>query len=283
MIIDTHAHLDFPEFEGEIDAIIARAAEAGVTRIITIGTSVEASRRAVALAQAHPQIYAAIGIHPNEAIEAAPEAIAALRELAGSPRVVAIGETGLDYYRLPSQSKPRAGVQALGDEETSDLEAAIQDGAVKSAQAAFFQAQLDLAAEFGLNAVVHQRGDCWDETVKILAPYQGKVRAVFHCFAGTAAQAEELVRQGQLVSFTGIVTFKNAPLMQEAAASVPSGGFMVETDCPYLAPVPFRGQRCEPAFVRYTAEKIAALRGESLETVARSTTAAAEEFFRFSR
>ena len=261
MLIDTHAHLDFPEFEGEIGALVERAAQAGVRRIVTIGTSLESSRRAVAIAEAHPAIYAAIGIHPGSATEAEPDALAGLRALAKSPRVVAIGETGLDYYRLDG----------------------IDDAAVKAAQASVFQAQLDLAAECGLNVVIHQRGDCLDDTLRLLAPYQGKLRAVFHCFGGSPETAAALIALGHLVSFTGIVTFKNAALMQAAATSVPDGSYMVETDCPYLAPVPFRGKRCEPAVTRQTAEKIAALRNQPLEQVAAATTATAEAFCQWSR
>ncbi|MCX6966712.1 MAG: TatD family hydrolase [Verrucomicrobia bacterium] len=260
MLIDTHAHLDFPEFEGELDAVLDRAAQAGVTRVVTIGTSVESSRRAVAIAQAHPAVYAAIGIHPGSATEAGPDALAALRELAQSPRVIAIGETGLDYYRLPGTG---------GDE------------AIKAAQAAVFQLQLDLAVECGLNVVIHQRGDCLQDTLALLAPYQGKFRAVFHCFGGSPETAAALLALGHLVSFTGIVTFKNAGLMGGCAASVPDASYMVETDCPYLAPTPFRGRRCEPAYTRQIAEKIAALRNQPLERIAKTTTATAEAFFRF--
>ena len=261
MLTDTHAHLDFPEFAGELDAVVDRAAQAGVTRIVTIGTSLESSRRAVEIAEAHPRVYAAIGIHPGSATEAAPDDMAALRELARSPRVVAIGETGLDYYRLP------------GDGED----------AVKAAQASIFQGQLALAVECGLNVVIHQRGDCLADTLEILAPYQGKFRAVFHCFGGAPESAAALLALGHLVSFTGIVTFKNAGLMAACAAAVPEGSYMVETDCPYLAPVPFRGKRCEPAHTRQVAEKIAALRNQPLERIAGATTAAAEAFFRFPR
>jgi TatD DNase family protein len=263
MLIDSHAHLDFPEFEGEIDALLERAAQAGVTRVITIGTSVASSRRAVALAEKYPAVYAAIGIHPDAATEAGADAIEALRQLASNPRVVAVGETGLDYYRLP------------GDP--------AQDTAIKAAQAALFEQQLELAAEFGLNIVVHQRGDCLQDTLQRLAPYQGKLRAVFHCFGGSPQAAASLIELGHLVSFTGIVTFKNAGETPATAATLPDNAYLVETDAPYLSPVPFRGKRCEPAFVRLTAEKIAALRQQPLEAVARATTATAEAFFRFER
>ena len=146
-----------------------------------------------------------------------------------------------------------------------------------------FEQQLELAAEFDLNVVVHQRGDCLADTLARLAPYQGKLRSVFHCFGGSPEAAAALWQDGHLVSFTGIVTFKNAGVMPSTAATIPDGSYMVETDCPYLSPVPYRGKRCEPAFVRLTAEKIAALRGQPLEAVAQATTAAAETFFRFAR
>jgi len=259
MLIDTHAHLDFPDFEGELDAVLTRAAEAGVTRIITIGTSVESSRRAVALAESHPALFAAIGIHPNSAVKAEPGAMDALRKLAQSPRVVAVGETGLDYYRLPATG--------------ADAE--------KTAQASLFTQQLALAAELGLNVVIHQRGDCMEDTLALLAPWQGKLRAVFHCFGGLPETAAALLALGHLVSFTGIVTFKNAEAVQASATAVPDGAYMVETDCPYLAPTPFRGKRCEPAHTRLTAEKIAQLRGQTLQHVAQATSLAAETFFRF--
>ena len=281
MLIDTHAHLDFPDFEGEIEAVLERAVQAGVTRIVTIGTSIESSRQAVAIAARHPSVYAAVGIHPSDAMEAEPDALDALRELARSPRVVAIGETGLDYYRLPSSRTVHNRVEALSNEDTADLQAAIEDGAVKSAQAALFQGQLEIASELGLNVIVHQRGDCMQDTLDLLAPFQGKIRTVFHCFGGSPETAADLLAMGHLVSFTGIVTFKNAGLVQACAAAVPDGSYMVETDCPFLAPAPYRGKRCEPAFTRLTAEKIAALRKQSLEHVAQVTTATAEAFFRF--
>ena len=145
-----------------------------------------------------------------------------------------------------------------------------------------FEQQLDLAAELGLNIVIHQR-DAWDDTLEIIRPYFGKLRGVFHCFGGTREQADEVLALGHLVSFTGIVTFKNGTSVREVAAQLPLGDFMVETDCPYLAPVPFRGKRCEPAHTRLVAESIAAARGITLDELARATTQTAEGFFRFAR
>ena len=152
--------------------------------------------------------------------------------------------------------------------------------AVKARQAASFCQQLDLAADLGLNAVIHQR-DAWEDTLAILAGYTGRLQGVFHCFGGTPAEAGEVMSMGHLVSFTGIVTFKNGATVRETAAAVPADRFMVETDCPYLAPVPFRGKRCEPAYTRETALVVARSRGVSLEVIAAQTTANAERFFRF--
>lgn len=284
MLTDTHAHLDFPEFAGELPALLTRATEAGVQRFITIATTVEGSQRAIALAETHGQVFATVGVHPSNAGEAPEDVIAPLRALAQHPRVVAIGECGLDYHRLPSARMHEAAVAtvALGNETAADVNAAILDGAVKEKQAVVFQQQLELAAELGLPVVVHER-DAWDDTLALLAPYAGKVRAVFHCFGKSWEQAQEVLALGHLVSFTGIVTFKNAQTVQDAAARVPAGSFMVETDCPYLAPVPHRGKRCEPAHVRDTAAHIAQLRGVSLEQIAAETTATADRFFRFTR
>jgi TatD DNase family protein len=286
MLIDTHAHLDYPDFAADFDAVLERANAAGVTRIITIGTSVASSRRAVELAEKYPNVYAAIGVHPTTT-ETEEDITTPLRELAASPRVVAIGEAGLDYHDLPSKEaanakKEQVFARALQAETEDEIEANIRDGAFKSQQASLFQQQLDLAVELGLNVVIHQR-DSWDDTLQIMEPYQGKLRGVFHCFGGSAEQAEDVLALGHLVSFTGIVTFKNGAAVREVAARLSLESFMVETDCPYLAPVPFRGKRCEPAHTRLVAESIAEARGLSLEEIAEATTATAEEFFRFNR
>jgi TatD DNase family protein len=226
-----------------------------------------------------------IGVHPTSALEAEEDIMTPLRELAKSPRVVAIGETGLDYHRLPGEilmaSDKFEGkyTESLAQSPIA-IEGAIRDGAYKSAQAALFQQQLDLAAELGLNIVIHQR-DAWDDTLQMLRDYTGRVRGVFHCFGGDIEQAREVIALGHMVSFTGIVTFKNAQTAQQTAAQTPGDSFMVETDCPYLAPVPFRGRRCEPAHTLLVAETVARLRGETLDDVAAQTTRNAEGFFRF--
>src|SRR6266478_8002696 len=287
MLIETHAHLDYPDFANDFDDVLHRATEAGVTRIITIGTSVESSRRAVDLAEKYPNVFAVIGVHPTYAAEADEDVITPLRELAKSPRVVALGETGLDYHHLPSveaakEKKVQVFARALQGETEEEIEASIQDGAYKSRQASLFQQQLDLATELGFNVVIHQR-DAWDDTLEIMAPYSGRLHGVFHCFGGTFEQANEVLGLGHLVSFTGIVTFKNGAAVRDVAAQIPLWKFMVETDCPYLAPVPFRGKRCEPAHTRIVAETIAAARGIPLNELAEATTETAEKFFRFNR
>ena len=262
MLIDTHAHLDYEDFAVDFDAVLQRAREAGVERIVTIGTSVESSRRAVELAERHPIISAVVGVHPTTADEAETDVTEALRELTQHSRVCGIGETGLDYHRLPEGEVAVAGYKAR--------------------QADVFRQQLGVAAEAGLNVVIHQR-DAWEDTLNILKPYTGKLRGVFHCFGGTPQQAAEVMAMGHLVSFTGIATFKNGAGVRETAASVPEEKFMVETDCPYLAPVPYRGKRCEPAHTRETAVAVAMARGVTLEQLAMRTTATAEAFFRFVR
>lgn len=287
MLIETHAHLDYPDFASDFDDVLRRATEAGVTRIVTIGTSVESSRRAVDLAEKYPNIFAVIGVHPTAVEESGEDVITPLRELARNPRVVAIGETGLDYHRLPSvelakDRKTQVFAKALQTSTEDQIEAGIHDGAYKSKQASLFEQQLELAAELGLNVVIHQR-DAWPDTLELMKPYTGRLRGVFHCFGGSLEQANEVINLNHLVSFTGIVTFKNGTAVRDVAAQLPLFKFMVETDCPYLAPVPFRGKRCEPAHTRIVAETIAAARGISLEEVAEMTTQTAEEFFRFKR
>ena len=262
MLIDTHAHLDYPDYDPDRAEIISRATDAGVTEIISIGTKIESSTRAVELAENFPNIWATVGIHPCDVDEAPDDAVERLRGLAESRRVVAVGEIGLDYHHLPENPE------------------AVP--ANKKRQADLFRSQLELSAELGLNAVIHQR-DSWDDTLNILREFTGRVRGVFHCFGGTIEQAREVIALGHLVSFTGIVTFKNARQVQATAQNVAFDQFMVETDCPYLAPVPDRGKRCEPAHTRRVAEQIAQLRGVTLEEIAARTTETARNFFRFAR
>lgn len=281
MLIDTHSHLDFPDFDADRPEIIQRAFDAGVTRLISIGTNLESSRAALALADAYPQVYATVGIHPSEAKKESNSAIEELAQLARNPKVVAIGECGLDYHRLPSQSSTpfASSASVTGTIHPGSEELLLADADEKNCQAIFFQQQLDLAAQLRLNVVIHQR-DSWVDTITTLKPYTGRLQAVFHCFSGTLSQAQQLIDMGHSVSFTGIVTFKNAKELHSCVQKIPAGSFFLETDCPYLSPEPHRGKRCEPAYTRWVAEKVASLRGQSLKEIARETTLAAEKFFR---
>jgi TatD DNase family protein len=260
---DTHAHLDFPDFEQDLAEVLQRAEQAGITRIITIGTTLDTSRKAIALAEKFPNVFAAVGWHPSY-VTSAPEAFPAeFRELAAHPKVVAIGESGLDYAHLPSRSG----------------ETAAADELYKERQARLFKEQLQLAAENELNVIVHQR-EAFADTLAILTPFSSRLRAVFHCFVGTPPEMQRVVALGSLVSFTGIATFKNAATVRETIRAVPSGSFMLETDCPFLAPVPYRGKRCEPAYVTEIAACVAKERQCALEELSELTCRASAEFFR---
>ncbi len=290
MLTDTHAHLDFPDFAGDLSEVLSRAEAAGVRRIITIGTTIEGSRRAIALAEQHPNVFATIGVHPSSADEAPADVLAPLRKLARHPRVVAIGECGLDYHRLPSADVRRGpfnndALRAIGfvsTELAGEGQSDFFDAQYKARQAEIFEQQLDLAAELGLNVVVHER-DAWDDTLALLQPFAGKLRAVFHCFGKSPEHAQQVLALGHLVSFTGIVTFKNARPAQATAASIPADAFMFETDSPFLSPPPHRGKRCEPAYTRLVAESVAAQRGVAVEELAAQTERTADAFFRFDR
>ena len=262
IFFDTHAHLDYPEYEKDFSDVLARAQSAGITKIISIGTSLDSSRRAIALAEKFPEIYAAVGWHPSEALTAPEDLRPALRELAQHPKVVAIGETGLDYYRLPS----------------SQSGSAADDAHYKKRQADIFQQQLEVAAEFNLNCVIHQRAS-FDDTLAQLKPFAGKVRGVFHCFGESVERLKQILEIGSLVSYTGIVTFKNGQNIRDAVAATPLDKMMLETDCPYLAPIPHRGQRGEPAFVKEISETVAQVKMISLAELSAVTCRTAHNFF----
>jgi TatD DNase family protein len=262
VFFDTHAHLDFPDFSGEVDDIITRAESAGITRIISIGTSLERSVAAISIAEKYPHVYAAIGWHPSDVTSAPSQLPNAFAELARHPKVVAIGETGLDFSRLPSASGG-----TLDD-----------DARYKERQIALFDQQLEVAEEHGLNVVIHQRAS-FLETLEVFRKWAAKVRGVFHCFVGTPQEAQQIRDLGSLVSFTGIATFKNATDVRTTVRETPLGHFMLETDAPYLAPVPYRGKRCEPAFVADTAAFIAREKGCTLQELSEATCRTAKEFF----
>ncbi len=231
---DTHAHLDYPDYAEDLRQVIARAEAAGITKIVAIGTDLESSARAVKLSEQFQAVFAAVGWHPTNTTEAPDDLRPALRELAKHPRVVAIGETGLDYHHLPGE-KPEA--------------TAADDERYKRKQADIFQQQMEVAAEFGLNCVVHQRSALAD-TLAQMQPFVGRVRGVYHCFVDNPEAMRRILAMGSLVSFTGIITFKNAQTVRDTAAATPLDQLMLETDCPYLAPVPYRGKRCEPGYVK---------------------------------
>ncbi len=260
---DTHAHLDYPDFADELPQLVERAAAVGITRLVSIGTDLESSAKAVALAERFPGVFAVVGWHPNDAVRAPKDIRAELRELAKHPKVVAIGETGLDYFRLPSASGGSA----------------AEDAHVKTRQAEVFQQQLEVAAEVGLNLVIHTRGECFEETLRLMEPFAGRLRGVFHCFVGTPEQMRRVLAMNSLVSFTGIVTFKNGQTVRETLAATPLGKFMLETDAPFLAPVPYRGKRCESAYVNEIAAAVAQVKGCSLDELSAATCATAREFF----
>jgi TatD DNase family protein len=260
---DTHAHLDFPDFAEELPQVIERAHAAGITRILSIGTDLASSERAIRLSERFDSVFAVAGWHPNDALAAPDDLRPALRELAKHPKVVAIGEAGLDYHRLPSH-------KGGGTVE--------QDEAFKRKQAQLFRQQLEVAAEAGLNCVIHQRS-ALEDTLALMQPFAGRVRGQFHCFADNADAVRRILAMGSVNSFTGILTFKNGQNIRDALAATPLGQFMLETDCPYLAPVPYRGQRCEPAHVKEIAEVAAQVKGCTLEALSAATCGLAREFF----
>ena len=264
IFFDTHAHLDYPDFARDLEQVIERAQAAGIVRIISIGTDFESSRRAIQLTKRFACVFAVAGWHPSDALQAPEDIRGELRELARHPKVVALGETGLDYYRLPSQ-KP--------GNSTSD------DERYKQKQAGLFRQHLEVAAELGLNCVIHERSAAMD-TLAQFQPFADRVRGVFHCFANDAAMMQRIVAMNSLVSFTGIATFKNGQNVRDTIAATPLGQFMLETDCPFLAPIPYRGKRCEPAYVKDISEVVAQVKGCSLEELSAATCATAEKFFR---
>jgi TatD DNase family protein len=251
MLVDTHAHLDSKRFAGDREAVITRALEAGVGAIVTVGADMASSRAAVGLAQQHPNVYATVGVHPHDARDVEPDDLAELARLGSEPVVVAIGEIGLDFYR--NLSPPERQREA-------------------------FIAQLDLARQAAKPVVIHDR-DAHREVMSILKDKADGLKGVLHCFSGDLALAREALEMGWFVSLAGPVTFRNARKLQELARRLPLDGLLVETDCPFLAPHPYRGKRNEPAYVRLVAEKISALKELPLQEVAAATTRNASQLF----
>ena len=258
MLIDTHAHLTSARFSGQVGEIIQRADEAGVKKIITIACDLPDSEKVIKLAAAHDCVFPTVGIHPCYVHEIEPsDWLDILRELAGTNPVAAIGEIGLDYFHEPPEGY------------------SVPEWREK--QAEVFEKQLILATELDLPVVIHTRKS-GDDVISILKRHP-EVRAVLHCFSGSMEQAEEALKLGHYLSFTGVVTYPKAPKVQAVATNVPEDRFMVETDSPYLTPVPFRGKSNESAYVSYIASKIAQLRGITDQECARITTQNAHRFF----
>jgi TatD DNase family protein len=256
MLIDTHTHIAGQEFDEDREAVIARALAAGVDRMILVGVDLPSSERGVALAEKHPYLWATVGLHPHEAGQLDDTMLAALDRLAGHPKVVAIGETGLDYYYNHSS---------------------------KADQHRAFAAQIGLAKRRRLPLVIHSR-EAWKELFEMvhlenLAEHIQTVGAVLHCFTGNRMVAEQAIGLGFFISFSGIVTFPKSKDLQEAARSVDLSRTLIETDAPYLAPQGVRGQRNEPAHVRKVAEYLAQLHGSSLADLAQITSKNAERLF----
>ncbi len=252
-LIDTHCHLTFEELAGDVDAVIARSKAAGVTGWITVGTDAQQNHKVIELADKFENMYAAVGIHPHDAKDVTAETIAELKKLAQSRKVVAIGETGLDFhYNFSSQT----------DQER------------------VFAAQLKVAAEMDLPMIVHCR-EAFDETMEILEQFGSDVKkVVFHCFGGSAQQAKIVLDRGFHISFTGVVTFKNADETRQAAEIVPLDRLMLETDCPYMSPEPMRKQKInEPALMIHAARYLARSRQMDFADFAQAVTTTTRTFF----
>jgi TatD DNase family protein len=244
MLVDSHAHLDDPRFDEDREAVLERAWDAGVRTILTIGngTGPDDMGCGLPVADAHDWIYTTLGIHPHDAVKAEERHLVLMEDLASRPSVLAIGETGLDYY---------------------------YDNSPRQIQRDVFRTQLRLANRLNLPVIIHTR-DADADTIEILEEERPR-RGVVHCFTGSEALADCALDHGLMISFSGIVTFKGSESLRKIAARIPEDRFLVETDCPYLAPVPHRGKRNEPAFVAETAHVLADLRGTDVEKLVSDT------------
>ncbi|MCK9223350.1 MAG: TatD family hydrolase [Limnochordia bacterium] len=256
MLIDSHAHLDNERFEGEQEEVIARAQQVGVSIIINVGWDLPSSKQAIESAAKYPGIYAAIGVHPHDASSLNNDVIKEFVALAEHPKVIAIGEIGLDYY---------------------------YDLSPREQQMEAFCQQLDLAGQLRLPVIIHNR-DAHEDTQQILKGYKGKLAGgVMHCFSGSVEMATTMLDYGLYLGFGGPITFKNAVRPPEVVRYTPLERMLIETDCPYLTPVPHRGKRNEPAYVFYVAEKVAQLKGLDVAEVAVATTSNARALFNLTR
>lgn len=251
-LVDTHCHLDMAEYQADLAEVIAAANRCGVTKIITIGTDLASSRRAVELATQHEGVYAAVGIHPHDAGTADDEVIRQLRELGAAPKVVGFGEIGLDYAKNYS---------------------------AKEAQLPVFIRQLELAKELRLPLIIHDR-DAHEDCLRLLREKGPFPRGgVMHCFTGDSELAEQVLELGFYLSIPGIVTFPKAESLREVVRGLPLDRLLLETDGPFLAPVPFRGRCCRPEHLLHTAAAVAALHGVSLAEIADQTSRNAKKLF----
>jgi TatD DNase family protein len=254
MLVDSHCHLDFPDFAAELDAVVERARAADVARMVTISTRVKKHAQVLAIAEKFPDVFCSVGTHPHNAAEEPEVDAETLIALAQHPKIVAIGEAGLDYH---------------------------YDNSPRDIQEQSFRRHIAAARETGLPLVIHSR-DCDADMARILEEETGKgaFKAVLHCFTGGRNLAFTAIRLGHYVSFTGILTFKRSDELRAIAAALPADRVLVETDAPYLAPLPYRGQRNEPAYVVETAKVLAQARGMPAEAIAARTT---ENFFNLFR
>ncbi len=253
MLIDTHAHLEMPEFKKDLEAVIQRAKESGVEYIFTVGTEKKDWKRALEIADAHPSIYAILGVHPHHAKEIDDQTYPTLRELSRNGKVKAYGEIGLDFFRNLSP---------------------------QDIQLMRFREQIGLAKELGLPVVIHDR-EAHEETLEILKSEKAEeCGGIIHCFSGDYEMAKACLDMGFLISTPGSITFKNAEGFREIVRRIPLESLLVETDAPFLTPVPFRGKRNEPSYVRYTAQKVAEIKKVSFEKVAEVTTENALRVYR---
>lgn len=251
MLVDSHCHLDFPDFESELDAVVARAAASGVGAMLTICTHLSRFERVLAVAERFANVYCTVGVHPHEAAGEGDVTSEALVALAAHPKVVGFGETGLDYFY---EHSPR------------------------EAQARSFRVHIAAARATGLPIVIHTRDADADTARMLESEYDaGPFSGVIHCFSSSQGLANTAVALGLYISFSGIVTFKKADALRAVARAMPLDRLLVETDAPYLAPTPRRGKRNEPAFVAHTAAEVARSRGVDMNTLAAATT---ENFFR---
>jgi TatD DNase family protein len=251
MLVDTPAHLQWRNFDKDREKVISRAKKAGVEYIINIGFDVDGSIKAIDLAEKHKGLYATVGIHPHNASQFNQKVLNKLRKLSENPKVVAIGEIGLDYYRnlSPRQAQKKA-----------------------------FEAQLLLAQELELPVVIHDR-EAHADILKILSKFQEKMTGIMHCFSGSKEMAEQCVKSNFYISFAGPITFPNSHKLHEIAKWIKLNKILLETDSPWLAPQDMRGKRNEPAFLTFIAKKIAELKGISVNKLAEATTQNAKEIF----